>query len=165
MHFHYPCFSNTNASRIPTTIMTSCQDICFCRWMKGFGYTLRFFCFIFLLGFGYTLGFLCFRFLAFGSYFTQVHLKKKGSFEQQQRCIFFNFPCVRLTRIRFLFFFLLRLYLWKKKFVAACVWFHVLFLLLLCSLDFFPTLHRCISRRKVHLNKKGAFFSTCHVLH
>ena len=218
MLFEYQCFLNTdnNYDHLTRRLLLQIAD----EWRV---LVIRFVSFVLFSSsvFGYTFGFL-----AFGSYFTQVHLKKKGSFEQQQRCIFFNFPCVRLTRIRFLFFFLLRLYLWKKKFVAACVWFRVLFLLLLCSLvffllytgafqeerfiwtrkvhffllamcyintysfffcfgsplpvkkrfswcmcmipsfvfasswlfGFFRTLHRCIWRRNVHLNKKGAFF-------
>ena len=158
--FVYQCVFITHAFRIPMLLEYRQQlwpvDKTFAFADEWRVLVIRFVSFVLFSSWVYTLGFLCFRFLAFGSYFTQVHLKKKGSFEQQQRCIFFNFPCVRLTRIRFLFFFLLRLYLWKKKFVAACVWFRVLFLLLLCSLVFFLLYtgafqeERFIWTRKVH---------------
>ena len=86
-----------------------------------------------------------------------------GAFQEERfiwtrKVRFFLLAMCYINTYSFSFFFLVRLYLWKKDLVGACVWFRLLFLLLLGYLFFFRTLHRCISRRKVHLNKKGAFF-------
>ena len=144
--FVYRCVSITHAVRIPMLLewpLDKTFTFADCRWMKGFGYTLRFFCFTFFLGFWLYVWFLLFSFPCIWL------LLYTGAFEQM--FIWATKAKVRLYLYDFVFCFCFFV-------VAACVWFRILFLLLLCFLVFFPTLHRCIWRRKVDLNNKGALF-------
>ena len=82
--------------------------------MKGFGYTLCFFCFIFILCFWLYVWFPCIWLLLY-----------TGAFEEERfiwtktKVHFFYFPCVRLTRIRFFFFFASTLPV--KKEICCCM--------------------------------------------